>query len=185
MKSSKIKEMMVPLSDYATVSKDASLFDAVRAHEAAQEAFDPSKYRHRAILVLDDDGAVIGKISQLDILRALEPQYEEMLDRNGMARYGFTRSFMKSILEQFRLWSEPLIDICNKAVKKPVHRFMYTPDAREIINEDASLDEAIHQMLMGNYQSLLVTRNGRITGILRLTDVFDTISAVMNRCGIS
>ena len=36
--------------------------------------------------------------------------------------------------------------------------------------------EAIHQLVMGRHQSLLVTKGKDIVGILRLTDVFREIS---------
>ncbi len=47
-----VKDLMVPLAEYATVKEDASLFEAVQALEQAQEHFDSEKYRHRAILVV-------------------------------------------------------------------------------------------------------------------------------------
>ena len=51
MKSYTIKDLMVPLSEYATVSEDASLYDAVLSLEDAQEQFEDkhTRYRHRAI----------------------------------------------------------------------------------------------------------------------------------------
>jgi CBS domain-containing protein len=52
------------------------------------------------------------------------------------------------------------------------------------ITESASLDEAIHQMVLGHHQSLLVTRDDRIVGILRLTDVFAAIYHAMKACEI-
>ena len=39
-----------------------------------------------------------------------------------------------------------------------------------------SLDKALHQLITGRYQSLLVTRDGTIFGILRLTDIYDELS---------
>jgi len=47
--------------------------------------------------------------------------------------------------------------------------------ADECLNENATLDEAIHILIMGHQQSLLVTREREIVGILRLTDVFSAI----------
>lgn len=43
--------------------------------EKSQKRFDDERYRHRAILVLDNSGNVVGKLSQLDVLKALEPRY--------------------------------------------------------------------------------------------------------------
>jgi hypothetical protein len=53
-----VKEMMIPLADYATVSEEANLYEAVVALEEAQRSFDQDKYRHRAILVYDAKIAV-------------------------------------------------------------------------------------------------------------------------------
>jgi len=55
MKTIKVSELMVPLSEYATVPDDGSLYDAVIALEKSQEkyTYKHSLYRHRAILVLD------------------------------------------------------------------------------------------------------------------------------------
>ena len=55
-----VKEIMVPLSDYPTVSEDATLKDAVEALEKAQKKLDPSRYQHRAVLVYDDNKKIVG-----------------------------------------------------------------------------------------------------------------------------
>ena len=60
MKTYKVGDLMVPLSEYATVSDDATLLEAVNALEKAQEEFDHTRYRHRAVLVLDKQGTTIG-----------------------------------------------------------------------------------------------------------------------------
>ncbi len=73
-------------------------------------------------------------------------------------------------------------DICRKAGAQNVKKFMHWPAKEEIIAATASLDEAIHQMVLGQHQSLLVFRDERIVGILRLTDVFATIHQVMMAC---
>jgi len=57
-----VKDLMVPLEEYATVPLDSTLYDAILALEKAQAAFDPKKHKHRAILVLDASGKVVGKL---------------------------------------------------------------------------------------------------------------------------
>ena len=184
MKSYKVKDLMVPLSEYATVSEDATLYEAVISLENAQENFEDkhTRYRHRAILVLDKKGNVVGKLSQLDVLRALEPKYQEMIQGEGLHRYGFTKQFTRSILEDYNLFASPLEDICRKAGEQNVKKFMKTPTEGEFISEDASLDVAIHQLIMGNHQSLLTTRGEKIVGILRQTDVFAAVFHAMKAC---
>jgi CBS domain-containing protein len=186
VKTYTVKDLMVPLSEYATVSEDASLYEAVVALQEAQkefntllknapEDFGSKRHPHRAILVLDKDGQVAGKISQLDALRSLEPKYAEMQDRTGMQRFGFTKKFMKSLLETYHLWDSPLQDIRAKSNEIPVKSFMYVPTEGEYVDEDATQDEAIHQLIVGHHQSLLVTKEGKITGVLRLSDVFEAV----------
>ena len=175
---------MVPLSEYATVTEDATLFEAVLSLEEAQEKFEDkhTRYRHRAILILDKDDIVVGKIGQLDVLRALEPKYQEMVQGEGLHRFGFTKEFMTSMSEDYNLFANPLDDICRKAGEQNVKEFMYTPTEGEYVSEDASLDVAIHQFIMGHHQSLLVTRDQKIVGILRLSDVFAAVFHKMKDC---
>jgi len=184
VKSYSVKDLMVPLSEYATVSEDATLYDAVMSLEEAQEKFEDkhTRYRHRAILVLDKDGKVIGKIGQLDVLRALEPKYKQMVQGEGSHRYGFTSQFMQSMLQDYQLFADPLDEICCKAGEQNVKEYMCTPTEGEFVAEDASLDVAVHQLVLGHHQSLLVTRGDRIVGILRLTDVFASVFHTMKEC---
>jgi predicted transcriptional regulator len=86
---------------------------------------------------------------------------------------------MKSLLEDYHLFDNPMQDICRKAGEQNVTKFMHRPTEAEVIADSATLDQAIHQMVIGNHQSLLVTRKGKIMGILRLTDVFSEIYQAM------
>ena len=184
MKTNSVKDLMVPLADYATVTKDASLFDVVQALTTAQERFNHSKYPHRAVIVLDKNGKIAGKVGQLDVLRALEPKYREMLERQGLAKFGFSRTFMKSLLTNYHLWDSPLRDICAKGASIPVSSVLTPPSEGELIEEEATLDEAIHQLVLGRYQSLLVMNEEVVTGILRLSDVFEAFSKIIGQCPI-
>jgi len=186
MKTIGIKDLMVPLEEYAIVSEDATLFEAILALENAQEMLDRERYKylHRAVLVYDKNKKIVGKISQLDALRALEPKYDDMGDIGRLSRSGFSPGFLKTLLRQESLWDSPLKDICTKAANYKVKTFMYTPTEGEYIAETASLDEAIHLLVMGHHQSLLVTRGEgkEIVGVLRLTDVFAQVFQMMKQC---
>lgn len=177
MDTTTVKDLMVPLEEYATVSNEATLYDAVMALEKAQEALDLTRYLylHRAILVYDKDKKIVGKISQLDILRALDPKYGEMGESSSLSRAGFSPSFLKSMMEQYSIMTEPFVEVCRKASKLNVREFMYTPSEGEYVDEKTTLREAVHRFVMGNHQSLLVTKGEKIIGVLRLTDVFKEV----------
>ena len=182
MKTKMVKDLMVKLSEYATASTEATLYEAVLALEEAQADFDQSRHPHRAILIFDENKKVVGKISQIDILRALEPKYEEIIEKGLLARVGLSPMYQKSLIEQYKLWNKPLNDICRKAAELKVKTFMTTPTEGEFVDENASMDKAINQLIIGRHQSLLVTRNNEIVGILRLTDVFMEIVRNIKEC---
>ena len=180
MKAISVKDVMVPISDYATVSQEATLYDAVLALEKAQGKFDQNRYRHRAILVYDENGKITGKISQIDILRALEPKYEHF--EIPRSRLLFSPKFMNSLFDQYDLWNKPLDDICKKAGQKRVKEFAEHFGEGEIVEEDTTLNEAIHMLVVGQLQSLLVMRKEEVTGLLRLTDVFHEVFNMVKAC---
>lgn len=183
MNTKKVKELMVPLSEYATVSKDATLCDAVLALREAQKNYDQSKYRHRAILIFDENNNIIGKVNFISILKGLEPQYEAMLSDSGPSHVGFTKKFQKNMLQQFKLWQDPLERLCEKASNIKVDSFMTIPEPHEHIEADSTLDEAIHHLVMGHHQSMMVTEGDKIIGVLRLADVFDVVADAVTACG--
>jgi CBS domain-containing protein len=180
MKTILVKDVMVPVSEYAMVSQEATLYDAILALEKAQEEFDQSRYRHRAILVYDENGKIMGKISQTAILRALEPKYEQF--EVPRSRYPFAPKFMRSLFDQYDLWNKPLDDICKKASQKRVKEFVDHFNEGEIVEEETSLNEAIHMLVVGQLQSLLVMQKKEVTGILRLTDVFSEVLKMVKAC---
>lgn len=175
-----VKDIMVPLMEYAIVSDEANLYEALVALEEAQESFDRNRYKHRAILVLDKNKRVVGKISQSDALRALEPKYDTVSnEKNSFSRYGFSKNYMKKNFDQFDLWSTPINTLVKKAADFNVTSFMYKFDGGEYIYGNATITEAIHLLVIGNHQSLPVKINNDIIGILRLTDVFHEVYKLM------
>ncbi len=177
-----VKELMVPLSEYATVAEGSTLFDAVLALEKAQEEFDHTKYKHRAVLILDQDKRVIGKLGQLDVLRALEPKDQDAGEIKQLSQFGFSSNFVHNLRKQRRMKAAPLKDICSRASKLRVEDFMQAPTEGEFIEQEASLETAVMQLVLGRHLSLLVTRDREIIGVLRLTDVFAAVFHTMKEC---
>lgn len=179
-----VKDLMVPLDEYVTVSQDTSLYEAVETLEETMEQVDSKRfaYLHRAILVHDENKKIIGKISQLDIIRAIEPKYAEMGDLKRISSAGFSQEFLMNLMEQYSLCDKSFSDMCRKAAEVKVTEFMTTPGEGEFVEEEASLCEGIHQLVMGHHQSLFVTRAKAIVGILRLTDVFKEVFQMMKKC---
>ncbi len=181
MQNITVKDFMLPIDEYATVRDDASLYEAVKALEKAQKDFNRERhlYHHRAILVYDKNKKIIGKISQLDVLKALEPRYRDMGDFSAISRAGLSVEFIKSIMDRHDLFQRSFTEMCMIASDRRVKDIMYTPGSDEYVKESDSLGHAIHHLIMGHHQSLLVTRDKDIVGILRLTDVFNEVFKTM------
>lgn len=184
MQSIEIKDIIVPIDEYATVSQDATLYDAIQALSKAKLEFDQSRDKHRAILVLDDDKNVIGKLSQIDVIRGLEPGYKNLAQFPKIKHWALSKETASNILKDLQLWQEPLTDLCKKSASIHVSDIMHTPKSGEYVSQHATLDEAMHQLVMGQHQSLLVVNveNQKVIGILRLTDVFSTVAGIINQC---
>jgi CBS domain-containing protein len=192
MKNIQVKDLMIPLKDYATIHEDDLLHQAVESLEKAQENFlaasQDRRYPHRAVLVVNQAGKVVGKLSQLDVLSALEPKYSKLFDSRAMNRTttsGFSQTFLRNMISSYGLFNRPLVDLCRKAASIKVKECMYTPDDGEYVQAEDTLELAVHQLIIGQHQSLLVLQDNDITGILRLVDVFHQIGNLIKSCAIT
>mgnify|MGYP000436382168 CR=1 FL=1 len=184
MKTKRVRDLMVPLSAYATVPEDATLTEAVAALKQSHEDFDKAKYRHRAVLVLGKDRNLSGKVTLHAILKALEPKFEDMFSDTGSMHVGFTRKYQKAIFDSVKLWQDPMDEICRKAAQVQVKNFMVPPREGEMIEPEALLGEAVHQLVLGQYQSLLVVQDKQVVGVLRLTDVAEAVIDEILACNL-
>lgn len=73
MKTKHVKELMVPISDYATVDENANMAEAIRAFENEKRRYGEAPYRHQSLVAIDSNQHVVGRLSQVDMMHALEP----------------------------------------------------------------------------------------------------------------
>ncbi len=176
MENYSVKDLMIPISEYATIVLGTTLADAVTALEKSQKAYTSSKYQHRAMLVLDNNGNVVGKIGQLRALEAIEPEYDFNDKIAEVKKYNFSEEYLAQLRDKYRS-KEPILKTEHLKIiaTKKVEEFMQEPRPGEFVAENCSLDTAIHKLAAGRHQSLLVTRKEKIIGILRMADVFATV----------
>jgi CBS domain-containing protein len=184
MESIKVKDLMVDLSEYSSVSEEATLYEAVMTLEKAHRKFDRKRYKYRVILVHDNNNRIVGLLSDLEVLSGLEPAYREIGDVRSIALSGFSAEFLKKMAANYQLWQQPLGDICGKAAQIKVKNVDYTPVEGNYITENATLNQAIHQLIVGYHQNLLVVSGEEkdIVGVLRLYDVFKQVYKMIKTC---
>jgi len=180
MKEILVKEVMVSLSDYPTIGEDSTLYEAVVAMEEAPQVVNRGLFPPRAVLIVDKSGRIRGKIGHFDLLECLEPRYGEI--DSVVISSNFTPEFIRSQFRKFDLWQKPLEDICRKAAKIKVRDIVRELKEAEIIEEDATLDEAVHRMIVEKLQSLVVRKEKQFVGILRLVDVAERVRSMIKAC---
>ncbi len=182
MEKMKVRDFMVPLKEYVCIAEDATLGDAILALKNARERCAPGLYAYRAVLVCTKVGTVLGRMSLLDVLRNLEPRYIELGDLKKYAGHGLSAEYLKSTMMQFGIWQTPLDDLCRKADDVKVKTVVAAPLEGEIIDAEAPLDRALHQLIVGHFQSLLVRSGGDFVGLLLLETAFEEVARRVETC---
>lgn len=184
MKKLKVEELMIPLSEYATVTETDTLTQAIKTLKQAQ-ADDQFTHKHRAVLIFDKGGHITGKLGYRGILKALEPKYRQFEHAEdtgtiGLSRFGFNYEFLHSLVDRLELWDEPMETLVKQASGLLVKDIMYKPTPEEYVSPDAPLAEALHQFILGCHQSLLVADNGQVVGVIRLADLFEHVAELVD-----
>jgi len=63
-----------------------------------------------------------------------------------------------------------------------VKDFMRRPDENHVIASGDYLSEALHLFVTGSHDSLFVTENGSVVGLLRFSDIYRMISNSVKHC---
>jgi predicted transcriptional regulator len=101
------------------------------------------------------------------------------MSQMGLSRFGLSNDFLSSMMEQYCLWEESLETLVKIASKLKAKDIMYSLEEGEFVDETATISHAIHQLILGHHQSLLVSKDNKVIGILRLSDVFKLVCDIM------
>lgn len=169
-----VKDIAVPLSEYAVVEQGATLREALEVLRDSQALVPPGRQPHRAILVRDARGEIIGKVHYFAFLRALAPERKARMTPGYMERAGLDDSLLESSMHMLDFLTGEMVDIEERARSVTVDEVCTTSTVS--IDEDQSISHAVSTFLAHQTLSLLVTRAGRTVAILRLSDLFDELA---------
>lgn len=170
-----VKDFTVPIGKFPKISDTATFSGAVMALERAQEEFLSGKREQRILLVTDGENKIVGKLSPIDVVRGLEPNYEHLVDEQSSAFVGNFDYVIQSMKDQATLWSKPLDDLCSAAKDILVRDFIQKPKASQIIEYTESLNNAFHRFVMFKHDSLFVMDQKKLVGMIRFSDVYKEI----------
>lgn len=134
--------------DLTSVDRDTSLGQVISLLEQSG---------HASLPVVDEEGRVIGVISERDVIRALIPGYMDLLR---------SASFLPSLNQMARKLQE--------IAHLPVERFM-TTEVATCRPEDTDLHVADLMLRKGLKQVPVVDAQGRLIGVVRRIDLLSRL----------
>ncbi|MDP8240209.1 MAG: CBS domain-containing protein [Candidatus Hatepunaea meridiana] len=168
-----IKDIMLPPNEYVVVSEEATLEEAIRALDLIQGNLPPGRQHHREVLIRNHNGEIVGKLGHHGFLAALEPKYGFLGDVQRLSRAGVSTEFMSKMMDDLGFWEGKMEITCKHACNIKIKKVMIPIE--ESIDENSSLTEAIHRMMMWQILSIIVKRDNQVVGVLRLSDIFSEI----------
>jgi hypothetical protein len=162
MKDRKVQDLMLPLDEYTVVSEEARLSEVFLALEGALKGSrkrNPTEARDFAVLVVDQNKRVVGRLTVWDVLRGLEPQARRSVDPLAM-------------VAGYQAWDRPLAQLASKAQNLQAKDLIKALSKDEYIDQEASLNEAVRRLVDKRLLSLIATRGRETVAILRVVDVF-------------
>jgi len=177
MKDVLVKTVMIPLSDYVTIEADNTLYDVFQILENNKAS---GSHAHRDAIVVDHNGNFKGKVTMLDIFRTLEPNYKKLFKNYEGGT--LTKDYVMNAVQDFQLWLEPMQSLCERGAGIKVSEIMHVPEDYEYLQENDSLEKALHEYVMGLHQPLIVKNGDTVTGVLRFGDLFEIVRDQMLSC---
>ncbi len=152
----KAKDVMEPIKDY--LRPDETLRDAVRKMRVTTRG--NGLVGVKGMVVLDQDGNLVGMLSIKDVLKTVIPPYMQL-----------------SELGEFT-WDGMLEEMAKKVAGKKIEEVM----TKEVITveEDASLMEVADLMVKKGLQRVpVVNKEGKVVGMVYVRDLYHTIVDAM------
>lgn len=181
MQAETVRELMIPLRDYAVVPESATLAEVTGALREATTRLGPGRQPPRAVLAVNADGQVAGQLGYLEFLKALEPKFQVLGDLDMLSRAGVRSDLIDAIADDLHMWQGTIADACRRA------RDVYIRDIMrpitESIDESATLSHAIHKFIIWQTPRILVTRQSEVVGVLRLADLWGTLIDYIDDAG--
>lgn len=165
MSEKKIREIMVPVDEYLAISADDGFKEVV---SALKKSYCPQEGEpcngHTTVLVYDNN-MLVGMVGLEDLLKAIEPQYLK-----GNTYRGWTVGAEWSIPV---FWEGLFNDRTHDAMDKKARDIM-SPIGFQVEGDDP-LIKAVYGMGKNKVNILPVIEDGRVTGMVRSTELFQEI----------
>ncbi len=180
-----VKDYMVPVAEFPLIAETATLAEGVLALDKVHEEYLAGRREQRILLVCDSGNKVVGKLSPIDVMRGLEPDYDKVMDGSTSPLMGNVGYVIDSMKNTATLWAKPLDDMCVTAQGVAIRDVVSRPTKSQVIGQDDSINTAFHRFVMFRHDSLFVMDGKKLVGLLRFSDVYREVADKMkNICSV-
>jgi CBS domain-containing protein len=162
MLKNRVRDILVPLTEYPNIRDSATLRDAFAA---LQDAYATGK-RYRHLLVLDGADHLVGLLGVRDILRGVFPDY--------LREHHHFEGGQPDVPGLTLIWQETCATQCKEAAQHPIKEFMGAVPDTVKLNDPITL--AAYLMVVHDSSILPVVDDHRVVGVVRVIDVFKEAS---------
>jgi len=159
---------MLPIEEYTCIQASSSVQQALTRLREASERFVSTglvmESGHRALLVFEDEG-LVGVLPVRNLIRALLPDYLQAADRSGAFKHS-------------GLFWRGMFSVRLRSLKTMRVRDIMNPRP-PLVPHDASLMQAAFLLCEEKRRRVVVSRNGKIVGVVREQELFHEISRLV------
>jgi len=183
-----VKDVMNPIEEYDTVDVGAHLCDALAILKSNHEKLKSGEIGkfHKTIFVTDASKNIVGKLSMYDLIRGLVPENVKKPEFTS-ARALSSRALavaeeVGDLKEHFEWVNQTFSDLVKQEAHKKVADIL-SPFTGGILQEDDKVNHAIYVLFKDGVRQQLVTRDGKIVGVLNLMVIMNQfLDAVGPEC---
>lgn len=175
----KVKDCLIPISEYAVTTEDKPLREAVpmlRRLYCQVETGKCTEAGHRTILVLDRSGDLVGILDFKSILTVLIPEIAGGLTAK-LEALGVTMAFAMADAENLDESKAGFRARVIKNAETPVGEIMLK--VRGTIDADAEILDALKTIDKNRITVLPVYEGGKLVGVVRDSDLFLCVADIL------
>ena len=167
-----VRDLVIPLEDFPHLNENQTLHDAVEVL-LSYTCGEYGRIRYAELLILNDRNQLSGRVTLQNILLNLDPRLKEASKVKGFEGKG------AGFLDLIILWEDSFFVECRKWSHILIKDLM--SPIKHIVKGSDPVLKALAIMTNTHNLVLPAIDEGRIIGVIRLKEIFKTITA---RCKI-
>lgn len=168
-----VKNIMIPIESYASITEDSTVAAAIEALYKVQHELSATDLLmdtgHRSLLVFAKDGGLVGILSPRDLLRAIRPAYLSAPKPSMADTLQYSAMFWEG------LFTQRVREIKDERVDEIMS------ESPPQIDAGANLMEAADLMITREKRRIAVMDGAKVVGVVREQELFYEIAAIISK----